>query len=243
MQRKILVIQHDEDVPLGNFYDWILEFDKNIVFDIVNARKDKIPFDYNCPVIILGGENNAYDDLPKDGHISCPWLGAEKKLISSLVRNNVPVLGICLGFQLGTVALGGKVEVAHSRGREFGGTRLYLSALADLDPVFSPACKYFKSSDIFVTEFHSDCVVSLPEGARILASSDKYIQSLRCGSFIGVQFHPEANFDSVSNWATNYADKHSIIASFVDNKDCIEKFAKFIAQGFISECTHFWDLQ
>lgn len=228
MANKVLVIQHDPDVTLASFQNWILDYDPNFEIETVYAREDEIPVNTDLPVIILGGENNAYDDE------KCPWLTKEKELVRNLVQKDVPILGICLGHQLGCVALGGKVEVSHPRGKEVGVEKLYLSALADEDPIMGEYKKTMsEGEEIFVPEWHSDVVTCVPPNAKILASSDRYIQSVRCGSFLGVQFHPEANLKVFTNWGKKRGDKGEILAAYNEKREDIEKFAKFLLVKFL----------
>lgn len=60
-------------------------------------------------IFILGGPMNVYDE---DRH---PWLASEKRFIEESITADIPILGICLGAQLLSLALGGTVtKNAHS---------------------------------------------------------------------------------------------------------------------------------
>ncbi|QPK94521.1 type 1 glutamine amidotransferase [Actinomyces sp. zg-332] len=228
MTKKILAIQHDEDVPIGNFQKWILDYDPSIEIEIIYAREKEIPVDCDTPVILFGGENNAYD------HEKAPWLIKEKELICNLVKKNIPVFGICLGHQLGCVALGGEVEVSHPRGREVGVHKITLSALADDEPALAEYKQQLsEGEEIFVPEWHSDAVTAVPPKGKILASSDKYIQAVRCGSFLGTQFHPEVNINTMEKWTKDRADKKEILDEYNNKRKEIEKFGQTLLVGFL----------
>ncbi len=99
-------------------------------------------------------------------------------------RLGVPVLGICYGHQLMSLALGG--EVGATGLREYGRTTLTVdqpgTLLADLP------------SEDTVWMSHGDTVLRAPEGFRVTAHTDSTpvaaMEDGRLGLF-GVQFHPE----------------------------------------------------
>lgn len=107
---RLLVIQHEESCPPGWAGDWLTE--AGVVLDVRQAwRGDVIPprLTDHGGLLVLGGEMNAYADAAH------PWLPATRALIARTVADGMPFLGICLGHQLATVALGGAVE-AHPAG-------------------------------------------------------------------------------------------------------------------------------
>src|SRR5205814_3516576 len=79
----------------------------------------------------------------------------------ALFTAGVPVFGICYGFQAMARTLGG--EVAHTGGREFGGTPVTVTT----DSVLfhgMPA-----SQDVWMS--HGDCVSAAPQGFTVTAGS------------------------------------------------------------------------
>ncbi len=94
---------------------------------------------------------------------------------------NVPVLGICYGMQLTAQVFGGKVR--HSKFREYGpaGIRTKNNML------FSGIPHSFQ-----VWMSHGDTVVRLPQGARIICSTDTTpIAGFQLRNIYNLQFHPE----------------------------------------------------
>jgi GMP synthase (glutamine-hydrolysing) len=104
----------------------------------------------------------------------------------------VPVLGICYGLQTMAEQLGGKVE--SSDHREFGYARIrargHSKLLADIEDHVSR--EGYGLLDVWMS--HGDRVVALPEGFKLIASSDGApiagIAHEEKG-FYGLQFHPE----------------------------------------------------
>ncbi|MEV0426041.1 glutamine-hydrolyzing GMP synthase [Micromonospora sp. NPDC049836] len=98
---------------------------------------------------------------------------------------DVPVFGICYGFQAMAQALGG--TVAHTGNREYGGTPLRARAEAGVLLRDLPA-------DLPVWMSHGDCVTEAPAGFAVTAESAgapvAAFEDL-AGRRAGVQFHPE----------------------------------------------------
>ncbi len=99
----------------------------------------------------------------------------------------VPVLGICYGEQTMVDRLGGAVE--SSDHREFGRATLRVEAGSALfDGVWQPG----ETHQVWMS--HGDRVVSLPDGFRVVATSEGAPFAAIADEdrrFYGVQFHPE----------------------------------------------------
>ncbi|HWX48924.1 MAG TPA: glutamine-hydrolyzing GMP synthase [Roseomonas sp.] len=99
----------------------------------------------------------------------------------------IPVLGICYGQQTMCTQLGGRVE--GSEHREFG--RAYVEvqeACALTQEVWSPGAR----EQVWMS--HGDRVTTLPEGFRIVATSEGAPYAMIADDarhFYGIQFHPE----------------------------------------------------
>ncbi len=97
---------------------------------------------------------------------------------------NIPILGICYGWQLTAHSLKGKVLQGN---KEYGPTKVKLNKQ-------SPLFKNIKSRELKVWMSHGDEVAQLPVGFDYHASSSN-IKAAGVGDFerkiFGVQFHPE----------------------------------------------------
>ncbi|MDE7377861.1 MAG: glutamine-hydrolyzing GMP synthase [Paraprevotella sp.] len=108
----------------------------------------------------------------------------------SEIRGKYPVLGICYGAQFMSYALGGKVEPAGTR--EYGRARL--ESFERENPLFKG---FDDHSQVWMS--HGDTITALPEGFRVIASTDKVVNAAYQAEgekLWGVQFHPEV-FHSV----------------------------------------------
>lgn len=103
----------------------------------------------------------------------------DKKIFSL----NIPILGICYGWQLTAHLLGGEVKGSH---KEYGPANLRVEHEA---PLLQGIESY---SQVWVS--HGDTVLSLPKGFELLGETDS-VKLAAVANFskkiYGVQFHPE----------------------------------------------------
>jgi len=143
-------------------------------------------------LIVLGGPMGAYD-LEKH-----PCLAGEIELIRQRLQARRPVLGICLGAQLLAAAAGARVYRGAS-GVEIGWAGVELTQAGLLDPLWAGFPRRFTSF-----HWHGD-TFDLPNGAELLARSDRYVQAFRLGRHAyGVQFHPEVVPPQLKDWIRAY---------------------------------------
>jgi GMP synthase (glutamine-hydrolysing) len=123
-------------------------------------------------VILSGGPSSVYEP------------GAPR-LDPALFDSDVPVFGICYGFQAMALALGGTVE--HTGQREFGGTGLTADPSAGRLFTGLP-----REQSVWMS--HGDCVTAAPDGFTVTARSAGSVvaafENPGAGR-AGVQFHPE----------------------------------------------------
>jgi len=125
-------------------------------------------------IILSGGPASA-------GHESGP------KLNPDILAMDVPILGICYGQQALCQALGGTVETSDHR--EFGRT---LVSIDEATPLFDGVWKTGEKHQVWMS--HGDHVTQLPEGFKVLASTDSAPYAAIANEakrIYGFQFHPE----------------------------------------------------
>jgi GMP synthase-like glutamine amidotransferase len=158
----------------------------------VNAQNDPVPtspLGYDA-VIILGGPMAVYNNLV--------YLRKEQELIRNAIKNETPLLGICLGSQLIAQAAGGRVY--KGKKKEIGWYNVYLTPASSND-IF----RGLTSKTIRIFQWHGD-TYDLPANAKILAYSDLYPQAFRIGSAVGIQFHFEVDKHLIQTWMNEYSD-------------------------------------
>lgn len=157
-----------------------------------NTQKDHVPtspLGYDA-IVILGGPMAVYDNLT--------YLQKEQELIRNAIKNETPLLGICLGSQLIAQATGGRVY--KGKKKEIGWYNVYLTPASSND-IF----RGFTNKAIRIFQWHGD-TYDLPANAKILAYSDLYPQAFRIGSAVGIQFHFEVDEDLIQTWMKEYSD-------------------------------------
>ncbi len=158
----------------------------------VNTQNDPVPtspLGYDA-IVILGGPMAVYDNLA--------YLQKEQELIRNAIKNETPLLGICLGSQLIAQAAGGRVY--KGKKKEIGWHNVYLTPASSND-IF----RGFTNKTIRIFQWHGD-TYDLPANAKILAYSDLYPQAFRIGSAVGIQFHFEVNEHLIQTWMKEYSD-------------------------------------
>lgn len=152
-----------------------------LVFDLLSGVPAPELLD-EVDVVLLGGSGDY--SVARGGD----WLPAALVAMATLYETSKPTFASCWGFQAMARALGGEVVEDRSRA-EVGTIWLELTPEGEADPVFGPLGKRFQ-----VQIGHEDIVTELPEGAILLASSDRVRNE--AFRFEGkpiycTQFHPE----------------------------------------------------
>jgi GMP synthase (glutamine-hydrolysing) len=193
---KIWVIQHHPVENLGGIAD-ALE-GAALAWQYVRTFEGQpVPKDMKGAggLILMGGPQGVYEN---DQY---PFLSDEMRLIESALKDDRPVLGVCLGSQLLAAALGAKVyRGAH---REIGWHRVTLSDHAKSDRLLKGVPDQFTAF-----HWHGD-VFDLPRDSVALASSDTTpIQAFRHGQkAYGFLFHLEVTEASVHAMVREFTDE------------------------------------
>lgn len=210
------VIVNDEIVPLGILEKILQEHGIEITLfqgnnlDVGELIRRDAEF-----LIILGGRQSVTRLEP--------YYFDQIALIRDRTRHDRPTLGLCLGAQLIAVAFGGKVEKGPVA--EQGWIELLATSHTDA------AVRNLIDSNTKVYASHEDAIVTLPEGAELLARSDLYNHIFRFKKALAIQFHPEATPEITRNWLTLFGraedvdGKHAVnVEAFAKNRKGIERF-------------------
>lgn len=236
---RITVLQHHPAVPLDRFGPWLRDAGGDLDLVALHAGAPvPSPGELDDGLLIPGGRMDAYDDDRS------PWMPAVRALLAE-VAHAVPTLAICLGHQLLTAGLGGRVEVAAAVGPELGPTEIAFDAAAASDPVLGPALaatatdgpgRHSSSSQRWVNESHHDTVAELPPDAVPLAHSTNHLQAFRVGSALGVQFHPEASPALMREWTAlgGQEDPDAVYEAARERDTEIAAFGRALAESFVA---------
>lgn len=187
---KVLAISHVAHEKLDSFGPLLRERGADIrsLVSFLEDVGDIDPGEHDL-AIVLGGSMGVYQaDI-------FPYLNAEIKYIEGRLTKKLPVLGICLGSQLMAKALGSNVFKG-KQGPEIGWHPLKLSHEGQQTPL-----RHLSGDQSSMLHWHGD-TYDFPEGATLLASSDKYtIQAYSYGdNALGLQCHPEVTQQSLESW-------------------------------------------
>jgi GMP synthase (glutamine-hydrolysing) len=160
-------------------------------------ERNPIPsnLDTQAGLIVMGGPMSVYD------HDQFPFLLEEQRLIEEALKDDKPVLGVCLGSQLLAATLG--AEVKSGAQKEIGWHRVTLTEYAATDALWKELPARFTAY-----HWHGD-VYDLPQGAVSLASSELTpCQGFRYGAnAYGFLFHMEVTEKIIKNMVAEFQDE------------------------------------
>lgn len=191
-QQSILTVLHQERSTPGRVGQMLVQ--KGYHLDIRRpALGDELPATLanHAGAIIFGGPMSAND--PDD------FVKREIEWLKIPLKENKPYLGICLGAQMLSKQLGGKVHADKEGKVEIGWYPLHATERGRLLMKHWPQMVY---------HFHREGF-DLPRGADLLASGDAYPnQAFRYGDNAwGVQFHAELTRAMMHSWVVRGAQR------------------------------------
>lgn len=165
-------------------------------------------------LIVMGGPMGVYD-YPR-----YPFLRDEIRLIEQALKEEKPVLGICLGSQLLAAALG--AAVTKGKGKEIGWHPVTLRQPAATDGLWAGVEPSF-----IAYHWHGD-IFKLPQGAVSLASSDlTECQAFRYGrNAYGFLFHMEVTGGIIKDMVRTFTDE--LREAGIDDGDITGKIKDYL---------------
>ncbi len=189
----ILFIKHIEVEGPGTIEEYFRETHGRLkTVDL--SQGEALPEDLSAiaAVVSLGGPMNVYEE---DRY---PFLKAEDVFLKRLMREEIPLLGICLGSQL--IAKAGGARVRKSPVKEVGWFKVQLAKEAQSDSFFSGL-----PEEIEVFQWHED-TFDIPANGVLLAQGVHCPhQAFRVGRCAwGIQFHIEVTERIIADWCRAY---------------------------------------
>jgi GMP synthase (glutamine-hydrolysing) len=214
---SVWTIQHVGCETLGTIADVLRAED--ISFEIIRTYAGQpLPknMDGALGLIIMGGPMGVYE---QDRY---PFLRAEIRLIESALKEEKPVLGVCLGSQLLAAVLG--AEVKKGKRKEIGWHPVTLTESVAADPLWTGVETWFTAY-----HWHGD-VFDLPPGAVHLASSDlTACQAFRYGqNAYGLLFHIEVTEKIIEEMVSTFADE--LQQEQIDGREILEKAGAYLPE-------------
>ena len=212
---KFLVLQHINIEHPGIFLKFMKE--DNISIDTIELdENEKIPnLDRYDAMVVMGGPMDTWQEEVY------PWLKNEKENIHNFASiKKKPYLGLCLGAQLLSEAIGGKVRKMQTP--EIGVLNV---SIKDDKSIFADIGKNLKA-----LQWHSYEVYDLPSNSKILASSPGCkVQAFSSEKAFGLQFHVEQTNETVPQWACVPEYKSALENTLGHN--ALEKFKKDVEKN------------
>ncbi len=204
--KPIHIFRHNASEGAGYFSDFLERH--GIPFHIVKLDQgEAVPgsLDNISALVFMGGAMSVNDDID--------WIAAELNLIRMAIAADMPVLGHCLGGQLISKALGGKITTNPVKELGWLPVQKQNNAVAD---------DWLTGLPDSFTAFHwHGETFSIPDGAtNILASQHCPNQAFVIGNTLAMQCHIEMKAEMVIKWATIHA---ADIASATDTIQTYEQ--------------------
>ncbi|UCH23774.1 MAG: glutamine amidotransferase [Deltaproteobacteria bacterium] len=234
--QNFLIVKLGTTFPLiaknhGDFDDWIktnLGWNPDKIWVLKPYSGERLPNPRQVSGVVVTGSHAMVTDQENWSEYTAAWL---RKVIAA----QTPLLGICYGHQLLAYALGGRVGPS-PQGGEFGTVQTRLNEQARKDALFGGLPHLMP-----VQVCHSQFVLKLPPGARLLASSDRDPHHAFAYGAVawGIQFHPEFNRDilisyirAFSNTLLSEGQKPETLIGSASNtpygKELLRRFGKIV---------------
>ncbi len=191
--RKIAVILHQEHSSPGRLGRFLAA--QGFDLDVRRPRYgDPLPATLaeHAGAVVFGGPMSANDEED--------WLRAEIDWIGTALREQKPLIGICLGAQMLARHLGERVY-PHPQGKVEVG---YCPIRPTREGHSLCACRFPER----VYQWHREGF-DLPRGAALLAAGEDFeTQGFRYGpNAYGFQFHPEVTYAMICRWTMRGAER------------------------------------
>jgi len=188
---KVLMLAHNTPIDGGTIHH-ILKARDDVHIDFVMGYDDPLKDigpDAHDVAIFMGGSMGVYNrDI-------FPYLEREIEYLRARFALNKPYLGICLGSQLMSAALGGDVTVG-TNGKEIG-----FHPIKVTEEGKKTALCHLDYSETDMLQWHGD-TFTIPEACTLMGSSKAYANQIisHGDKALGLQFHPEVTLEILEMW-------------------------------------------
>ena len=237
MGKQAVIIQHIAVETLGGNFETVLR-DAGFELTTVPVFAGAPDFtDFDAPslaevdlIVALGGPMSANDDYQALRHeMNYLWAAATGDPAT-------PVVGICLGAQLLSRALGG--EVAPTGGYQFGLRKIDITADGIADPVFSSITIPLVPT-LHGERFSVSAGGSLLAEGTMLRRDGVYVRipmAFRYGISYGFQFEPQLTLDEFRIWNRELFGDYSLMGERFDpEQEAARNLREFTAFAALHE--------
>ena len=241
MTKRAVIIQHHPCETLGGNFTAVLQ-DAGFTLAAVPVFAGAPDFPaFDAPdlsdvalIVSLGGPMSANDNYPALRQETAYLRAAATGNLGSVAPT--PVVGVCLGAQLLSRALGG--AVAPTGGYQFGLRKIDITAAGASDPAFG------EIKIPLVPTLHGEQFTVPPNGVLLaqgtmLRRDGGYVRfpmAFRCGASYGFQFEPQLTLDELQIWNRELAgDYHLMGERFDPTEEAARNLREFTAFAYCHE--------
>lgn len=205
--KPIRVFSHATSEPPGYIVSLLERLD--FCYELVcleDGKQVPMELDTISALVFMGGPGNV-NEAPD-------WMLMEMKLIQHAYEMNIPVLGICLGAQLLSKALGG--EVWQAEHVEVGWHNVELLPASLKHPWFTQLPEIFTAF-----QWHAHVFSPPPDAISMATSQCSECQAFTLGRSLAIQFHLEMNNEVIANLTEKYSSDLEGDSDCVQNREQI----------------------
>lgn len=205
-KKQVWAIQHIGYEDLGSFEPVLKERGFEIKYFCSRYVDYKKLFASDPDLLIVLGGPMSVHDLERH-----PWIAHEQKFIEERIALDKPLMGICFGAQITAQALGAK-SYEGKQGKEIGWSKITVNEDGKKTPF-----RHLDGEFTHMMHWHGN-TFDLPDGAVLLASSDKYHkQAYTYGDRIFcMQCHPEVTEKKLRLWYSSGKSEIEEVGSTVE---------------------------
>jgi len=203
---RIHALQHVAFEGIGHIGPWIAAQGHQLSLTRLDANETLPSVDDFDRLVIMGGPMNIYQEA------RYPWLRAEKALIRESIAAGKSAVGICLGAQLLSDALGSPVFAGQEK--EIGWLPIRLTEAGKKTGLLAGL-----PEQATVFHWHGD-TFAIPEGAVHLAESEgcRSQAFLYDHRILGLQFHLESTPETVASILAHCGDELQATGPYIQTE-------------------------
>ena len=185
---------------LNNYYKEIFDKLDILLIPVISENRLEEVCSLCNGLILTGGKNDVYpkyyneEPIKKKAYDTFDEFPFVKKAVEIFNKAGKPILGICAGIQELNVIFGGTLNqsIPNHSFKKYNIDRHEIEIKKD-----SFLYKVYNTENMVVNTYHSQSVKNVAPNFKVTAvSKDGVIEAIENGNIIGVQWHPEAMYDT-----------------------------------------------
>ena len=185
---------------LNNYYKEIFDKLDILLIPVISENRLEEVCSLCNGLILTGGSNNVYpkyyneEPIKEKAYDTFDEFPFVKKAVEIFNKANKPILGICAGIQELNVIFGGTLNqsIPNHSFKKYNIDKHEIEIKKD-----SFLYKVYNTENMVVNTYHSQSIKNVAPNFKVTAvSKDGVIEAIENGNIVGVQWHPEAMYDT-----------------------------------------------